>query len=226
MSLHNPILLDGEEIYPMHVFTNNMISKTLHPEDYNSLVAESPSGLTEDGLRYLRPPYYEQREGWDYVMTYGDYWVESTGEIYHDINHPSIEHFYYLLDGDTMTFLCLDPLSPDTDNDGIPDGEEVKDKNGLWPDDYGFIYGYGSGVTNPLNPDTDGDGILDGAEVNFYGSDPTRIDTDSDGMTDFWEVQYALPPNIYSSDSDTDGDGYTDYAEFIADTNPIDPYSY
>ncbi|PJE76077.1 hypothetical protein COV04_00915 [Candidatus Uhrbacteria bacterium CG10_big_fil_rev_8_21_14_0_10_48_11] len=41
-----------------------------------------------------------------------------------------------------------DPLNPDTDGDGLFDGEEVR-----------------SFGTDPLNPDTDGDGFTDGEEV-------------------------------------------------------------
>ncbi len=44
--------------------------------------------------------------------------------------------------------LGTDPLNPDTDGDGLIDGDEVI----IWK-------------TDPLNPDTDGDGYLDGLEV-------------------------------------------------------------
>jgi hypothetical protein len=47
-----------------------------------------------------------------------------------------------------------DPQNPDTDGDGLSDGDEV------------HVY-----HTDPLNPDTDGDGISDGLEVKT-GSDP------------------------------------------------------
>ncbi len=47
-----------------------------------------------------------------------------------------------------------DPNNPDTDADGLKDGDEVK------------VY-----ETNPLNPDTDGDGFTDGIEANS-GYDP------------------------------------------------------
>ena len=52
-----------------------------------------------------------------------------------------------------------DPNDPDSDGDGIEDGEETI------PGDDGF-------VTNPLLVDTDGDGIRDGLEI-ATGSDPT-----------------------------------------------------
>jgi len=46
----------------------------------------------------------------------------------------------------------VNPTNPDTDGDGLSDGEEVNTYN-----------------TDPTNPDTDGDGLNDGEEVNFVG---------------------------------------------------------
>jgi predicted Zn-dependent protease len=61
----------------------------------------------------------------------------------------------------------LDPANPDTDGDGVADGDE------------GALYG-----TNPLSADTDGDGLTDGEELFAAGSDPLRWDTDGDGASD------------------------------------------
>lgn len=58
------------------------------------------------------------------------------------------------LTDDQEKILGTDPLNPDTDGDGLFDGEEAS------------VY-----KTDPLNPDTDGDGFLDGAEVK-NGYDP------------------------------------------------------
>ncbi|MBL0038371.1 MAG: hypothetical protein IPP36_06900 [Nitrosomonadales bacterium] len=52
-----------------------------------------------------------------------------------------------------------DPHNPDTDGDGIPDGDEVHGTLGF--------------VTNPLLADTDGDGIRDKTEIQT-GSNPTN----------------------------------------------------
>ena len=51
--------------------------------------------------------------------------------------------------------LGLDPSNPDTDSDGVADGDEPN------------IYG-----TDPLNPDTDGDGASDGEELFGIYTDP------------------------------------------------------
>lgn len=71
-----------------------------------------------------------------------------------------------------------DPENPDTDGDGLTDGEEV------------LTIG-----TNPLNRDSDGDLLDDGEEVNEYGTDPTRADTDGDGVLDSTEILNGTDPN-------------------------------
>lgn len=95
-----------------------------------------------------------------------------------------------------------DPENPDTDGDGLSDGDEV------------HLY-----RTNPLKADTDGDGLNDGAEVLNYRTDPTKYDTDGDGLSDGDEV------NIYHTDplkADTDGDGLSDGDEVkVYHTDPL-----
>ncbi|WP_147445693.1 Ig-like domain-containing protein [Corallococcus aberystwythensis] len=92
-----------------------------------------------------------------------------------------------------------DPNNPDTDDDGIPDGVEVK-----------------VGGTDPLDDDSDDDGILDGNEdknhdglVGADETDPNNIDTDGDGLTDGVELGLTEPQ----------GDD-TDPSKFAADKDP------
>ena len=110
------------------------------------------------------------------------------------------------LSNDEEAALGTDPDNPDTDADGLSDGDEV----------------HTSG-TNPLLPDTDGDGLDDGEEVNTYGSDPLVTDTDSDGLTDGAEVNTH---HTSPTDADTDNDGSADGAEAAASADPLNPYSY
>ncbi|MEI6514435.1 MAG: RHS repeat-associated core domain-containing protein, partial [bacterium] len=70
----------------------------------------------------------------------------------------------------------LDPLDPDTDQDGLVDGHGGVMPLGLFP----------AGV------DQDGDGYADG-EFD-YGCDPLRDDTDGDGLTDGMEAAAGLNP--------------------------------
>ena len=93
-------------------------------------------------------------------------------------------------DNDGLT-LCdeaaagTDPAEPDSDGDGLNDGDEVINEG-----------------TDPLEADTDQDGLTDGEEV-YYESDPLNPDTDGDGIRDGDEV--ASPITCYI---DLDRDGF------------------
>lgn len=85
--------------------------------------------------------------------------------------------------GDQLTYLQkylygLDPLTPDTDGDGLPDYDEL------------FVHG-----TNPLLADTDGDGMPDGWEIQ-HGLNPrfndAADDLDGDGLSNLAEYQWNL----------------------------------
>lgn len=142
-----------------------------------------------------------------------------------------------------------DPYNPDTDGDGLKDGEEVftyhtdplkadSDADNLT--DYDEVMKYktmpnqmdtdtdalndGEEIvrkTDPLLPDTDADGLLDGEEVAKYKTDPLKSDTDADGLSDGDEGRkYNTNPTI----TDTDNDGINDGDEvFTYKTNPALP---
>lgn len=96
-----------------------------------------------------------------------------------------------------------DPLNPDTDGDGLLDGDEV------------LTY-----ATNPLKPDTDGDGLTDYDEVRNRKTDPLKPDTDGDGLSDGDEVnRYRTNPLV----ADTDNGGVPDGREIQMSLNPLDP---
>ncbi len=85
------------------------------------------------------------------------------------------------------------PTDPDTDDDGLNDGDEV------------LVYG-----TNPLNPDTDGDTLTDGDEVHIYGTSPTSADTDGDG----WNDAVDNCKTVFNPDqADLNGNGIGDACE-------------
>ncbi len=103
-----------------------------------------------------------------------------------------------------------DPLNPDTDGSGIPDGAEVR--LGINPndprDDFRFR-------------DTDGDGVPDAIEDDGYFADINGMmvhvisdkfdpDSDDDRLPDL--LEHKLRSNPQSAD--TDGDGLTDFDEF------------
>ncbi|EOT41013.1 Rib/alpha-like domain-containing protein [Enterococcus columbae] len=100
-----------------------------------------------------------------------------------------------------------DPNKPDTDGDGINDGDELLIE------------------TDPTKADTDGDGYTDKEEVDA-GSDPTDkdstpVDLDGDGLSNEEEATHNTDP----IKADTDGDGYTDKEEVDAGSDPLDKTS-
>ncbi|MBN1391080.1 MAG: transglutaminase domain-containing protein, partial [Candidatus Thermoplasmatota archaeon] len=88
-------------------------------------------------------------------------------------------------------------MDPDSDGDGILDGEELA--MGL----------------DPLDPDTDGDSIPDPYDQNKGFS----IDEDSDGMDDQWEDWYGVSEPL----DDLDDDGLTNFQEFYGRSDPTRP---
>jgi len=148
----------------------------------------------------------------------------------------------------------MDPSMPDSDLDGIMDGEEDPDNDGL--NRSGLIKKYCSGHNdstnadcniNPNNPD--GKKFYDNLEnyTNFEekqnGTNPISNDTDSDGWNDGpevyyqdhdddgmatgWEFHFQFDPQD-SSDrlDDNDDDGFMNYCEYKWDTNPRNPTSF
>ena len=121
-----------------------------------------------------------------------------------DPNTPNDEQNVVDSDDDGLTdteegVLGTDPNDPDTDGDGLLDGEEVNTYK-----------------TDPLDADTDGDTLSDGREVLKIGSNPKKKDTDKDGLKDGQEVKrYKTNP----LKKDTDGDGLKDKVEIKGTAN-------
>ena len=130
-------------------------------------------------------------------------------------------------DGDGLTDIQeatsgTDPADPDTDGDGLEDGEEIQvhDTSPTVADSDGDGLTDGAEVkdhhTSPVRTDSDDDGLDDGAEVKDHGTDPTRADTDGDALTDGAEVN-GLPGTLCRTNprrKDTDRDKLKDGKEF------------
>ena len=148
----------------------------------------------------------------------------------------------------------MDPSMQDSDLDGITDGQEDPDRDGL--NRSGLVKKYCPGYDDPtnsqchINPDTpDGVRFYDNLEnyTNLEefqnGTDPVTNDTDGDewndgpevyyqdhdddGMATGWEYHFEFDP-FDSADRmvDTDGDGHVNYCEYKWDTNPRSPLSF
>jgi hypothetical protein len=110
------------------------------------------------------------------------------------------------------TRMRLNPQSPDSDNDGIPDGEEDTDGDSF-TNCTESLQG-----TDPGSADSDRDGVSDRDEILRYGTDPVNPDTDFDGLSDGPELF------VHGTDPfnpDTDGDGWDDNGEILEGTRPL-----
>lgn len=139
-----------------------------------------------------------------------------------------------------------DPKNPDTDGDGLTDGEEAgpsveteageaiyagwSDPTVVDTDSDGLADAIETGdvdskaraqakhyvVANPLVADSDGDGIGDGDEY-FLDMNPLLTDSDVDGLVDGLELSFGSDP----TDANPDGDSYADDEEFDRKSSPL-----
>lgn len=100
------------------------------------------------------------------------------------------------------------PNDADTDDDGLLDGEEDANHNGV----------VDAGETDPRNVDTDGDGLQDGTELG-KAQYPTHPDTS------LFIFQPDLDPTTTTNplDPDTDHDGISDGVEDANHNGRVDP---
>jgi hypothetical protein len=144
-------------------------------------------------------------------------------------NHPHTDGTSPNYVPDTSRDLGTDWDDPDTDDDGLEDGEEDVDANGrvdpgeLDPnlrdtDADGLIDSVDlAACTDPLDADTDDDGLRDGLEdlsgdgiQDFGESSPCAADSDGDGLLDGLERGLQVPQSPEA----------TDLAVFEADADP------
>lgn len=90
-----------------------------------------------------------------------------------------------------------DPSNPDSNSNGIPDGYE----------------------------DPDADGLLTKNELAIYNTSIVDPDTDNDRMPDGWEITHNLDPNVNDATGDPDGDNVSNLNEYILGFDPNNPMS-
>ncbi|MDG2125790.1 MAG: hypothetical protein P8J87_18970, partial [Verrucomicrobiales bacterium] len=107
------------------------------------------------------------------------------------------------LDNAAEAIAGTNATNPDSDNDSIPDGDEVNRTDPQTGD---------PSPTNPLNNDSDGDGLADNVETDDgtsngafdTGTDPAKADTDGDGFGDKFELDKGSDPNDIAAVPPTD----------------------
>lgn len=102
-----------------------------------------------------------------------------------DTDHDKLTDFY------EMFIAHTDLLLEDTDNNGIMDGDEDLDCDGLTNVEEGLL-------SHPLYSDTDSDNINDFDERKNYLTDANLKDSDKDGAQDKWEIENGYNPIVYN----------------------------
>lgn len=169
-----------------------------------------------------------------------NYWVEE-----HGVNGPYIDYDQDglpnlidpdsdndgLLDGDEKYWWWTDLESADSDNDGFNDLDEMYYWTVTRSIDYCMLRHLdfdNDGIRNLDDPDVDGDGLLDGEEVLYYNTDPYCIDSDYDLWPDGIEIDYwenyQYLYPITWPNIDSDGDGYLNWLDSDSDNDGRNDY--
>ncbi|MDO4945617.1 MAG: cellulose binding domain-containing protein, partial [Ruminococcus sp.] len=164
-----------------------------------------------DGL----PDFVEEQIGTDVnnedtdgdgLTDYQEYYILGTDPSVYDSVTKGVSDADADCDGDGLSNirefeLGTKPFNPDTDNDGLTDGDEVN------------IYG-----TDPLKYDTDDDGISDGDEIAL-GTDPLSPTTDGIADTERTFVQTIEADDDILEDINTEYNPYDLSLEITAAGN-------
>jgi hypothetical protein len=166
------------------------------------VVFRTPEGYVMYYEPGTTPKIYIKTSSWHYcVYQKGHSPVPSQDELTREIKIP------YLIAN--LEIYSNSAFSSDKDNDGIVDGLEDVNKNGLSPndadsDDDGLRDGYEYYIlgTDPTNPDTDGDGLKDGTECGI---------TSADIFTSLWN--FNINELIWGTNINT--------GNFVSDSDPL-----
>ncbi|MEQ1528099.1 MAG: ExeM/NucH family extracellular endonuclease, partial [Methylococcales bacterium] len=123
------------------------------------------------------------------------------------------------LDGDGLSdgnevLLGTNTLDLDSDDDGISDGSEDANHNGVFDD----------GETNPSLADTDGDGLQDGTETGLSTgiADPDGTGSLLGTNTAVFLADADTASTTSATAADSDGDGFSDGAEDLNHNGKLD----
>lgn len=175
--------------------------------EFTGIISE-PLNIPYEEWKYMKdenlndfPDFFEDLNNWSKLKdTDGDglpdcveQYMGSNPELT-DTDEDGLDDYYEVF----VTYTA--PANPDSDNNGVNDGNEDFDEDGLTNLEEYIL------TTDPWNEDSDGDGIKDGEEINTYGTDPLKKDTDDDGLEDNDEIYLGTDP----TNPDTDGNGILD----------------
>lgn len=142
------------------------------------------------------PDFFEDPANWTYLFDTDRDGLPDPLEI-------ALESNIHMIDSDSdglddyyeVIVLLTNPVSSDTDLNGIQDYDEDFDRDGL---SNGEEYLIG---TEPEIKDTDRDKLVDGDEINIYDTNPLLVDSDADDISDGDELVLNTDPNEVSENT-------------------------
>jgi len=155
----------------------------IHPWDptQTALITSDPDILWDDWERWDPEDYGDYVDGLDYVAL-------------HALEHPRVQAFTEIVDGDLDGDGIPNFLDPDNDNDGAPDSSDTDDDN--------------DGLADMYDVDDDNDGIPDSCR---------QLDTNGDGQGDYPTQVFngsVIDIQTPGSDCEIDYDGDLDDDRF------------
>lgn len=212
LNLNNVVIIADRIIFDCPSVNANY---STNAADFVGTISE-PLNIPKDEWQYMKdenenglPDFFEDFDNWEKLAdTDGDGLPDSIEEyLGSDVNNTDTDGDglgdYYEVFG-TYT----DPTMADTDENGVKDGDEDFDEDGLTNlEEY-------LNNTYPYIADSDNDGLSDGDEVNKYGTDPLNADTDGDELEDGDEIFLGTNP----LKQDTNDNGIIDSKEKFQQT--------
>jgi PKD repeat protein len=169
----------------------------------NVIIRLSTSALDSDSDNDKAPDGYEVSEIriTTYNASYTEVYTITPVETNLMVLHYPVTAKY----GVTEIKPTTDPLDPDSDDDGVLDGDEfdldhdrIRDGDEFYTDKtwQGMFYKPNGSLVigGLLSSDSDGDGLSDGIEKYEIGTSPINPDTDGDGYSDGAEVAVGTDP--------------------------------
>lgn len=170
-----------------------------------------PLAYETGGKFYLASEFLQEEDLYTDINNEIDIEADRDGDGISDYNEDNLVMF-------NGVSIKLDKNNPDTDGDGLLDGEEVEKISYQYNENHTQVKISAKFLSNPTKEDTDWDEISDAEEL-IIGTSPIHMDTDGDDLFDGFEYQYGYDPLTV----DNDGDGSSDYQEYLDGT---DPYTY
>lgn len=139
------------------------------------------------------PDFFEDVCNWDILKDTDNDLIPDAVEIWLGSNQLLLDSDEDGLDDYYEFFISLTDLTKsDTDENGISDGDEDLDFDGLVNSQEYEL------KSHPLYLDSDGDGLNDYEETQIYMTNPNLKDTDEDGAFDNWEIKNGYNPNEHN----------------------------